>query len=148
MLRGMNTQHLAGQVAQNTQDIKDMKTSTQRQEVVAMVTEIITVQYSNARAYANVVIVAGYAAFFTMLGFARGDIPHDATIWAMLLMTFSATVFVLFEVFKMFWLSWGVRRHIFALDDPLRRPHPPPGPARGHGTGDAHARQDLCWSWC
>ena len=77
--------------------------------------KIVTAQYSNARAYANVVIVAGYAAFFAIWAAARDDIPVLATRWALLLMVFSATVFVLFEVVKMIWVSVIVLRETKAL---------------------------------
>ena len=80
--------------------------------------------YSNARAYNNVVIVAGYAAFFAMWGFLHNDIPRPASLWALLLMMISAIAFVFWEVGKMIWLSWRIKKNAEAMldvDDPVAK---------------------------
>ena len=75
----------------------------------------VTTVYSNARAYNNLLIFAGYAAFFAMWGFLRNDIPRPASHWALLLILASATVFVLWEVAKMAWLGWQMQRNAKAM---------------------------------
>lgn len=112
---------VAGHTNRNTQDIHELIARSQQDEQLENTIKIITANYSNARAYANVVIIAGYAAFFAAWGFLRDDIPHRASLFALLLMMISATVFVLFEVGKMIWVSLSIRRHSQGLhgDDPL-----------------------------
>lgn len=59
--------------------------------------------YEKSKAYTNLVIVAGYAGFFALWQATRGTVGGRHSAWAALLMLFSLTSFVLYEVFKMFW---------------------------------------------
>lgn len=113
---------IAGHTDQNSQDIHELFVRSQQNEQLENTIKIFTAIYSNARAYANVVIIAGYAAFFAAWGFLRNDISHRASLLALLLMMVSATVFVFFEIGKMIWSSLSIRRFSQALyaDDPLR----------------------------
>lgn len=113
----MNMQKLAEEVGKHAQELEELRLERQKQEVVDASIKIVTAVYSNAKAYTNVIIIAGYAAFFAMWGFVRADIPLLASLWALLLMAFSAAVFVLFEIYKMIWSAWSVRRTIFATED-------------------------------
>jgi hypothetical protein len=110
-----NLQRVAQQVEKNTVDIQGMLMRDQARQQLDATIKVVTAQYSNARAYANVVIIAGYAAFFAIWGASRNDIPVQATRWALLLMVFSATVFVLYEVVKMIWISSIILRQSNAL---------------------------------
>lgn len=112
---------VAGHTDRNTQDIDELIASSQQNEQLENTIKIITAVYSSARAYTNVVIIAGYAAFFAAWGFLRNDISHRASLFALLLMMVSATVFVFFEIGKMIWSSLSIRRYSQALygEDPL-----------------------------
>ena len=50
------------------------------------------------------------------------DVPRTASLWALLLMALSASAFVLFEVGKMIWVSWSVRRFWLVTDDDQNYP--------------------------
>ena len=63
--------------------------------------KILSISYDKAIAYNNVVIVAGYATFFAIWGATKPALTHWISITPALLMVSSATVFVLFELFKM-----------------------------------------------
>ncbi len=63
--------------------------------------KIITAAYDKTMAYTNVIVVAGYAAFFGLWTLTRPYLSKTHALWAALLMCISATIFVMFEVFKM-----------------------------------------------
>lgn len=79
--------------------------------------KILTAAYSNAKAYNNIIIIAGYAAFFTMWSFTKSLLTEHATLWAALLMTISATTFVVFEVVKMEITSRSIIRMYTAVSE-------------------------------
>ncbi len=87
----------------------------QSQEMLERVIKIITATYSSARAYTNVVIIAGYAAFFAMWSFSRGMLNDMAEAVAALSMIVSATAFASFETYKMIWVGTLVRRKTKAI---------------------------------
>ena len=101
---------VAGHTDRNTQDIHELIARSQQNEQLEGAIKVFTAIYSSARAYTNVVILAGYAAFFAAWGFLRNDIAHRASLWALFLMMVSAAVFVAFEVGKMIWISTLTRR--------------------------------------
>lgn len=72
-----------------------------KKDVVETLIKVQTAAFTSAVAYTNLVIVGGYAAFFTIWSFMRDRLPETAAIWAALLMTISAILFVSFETYKM-----------------------------------------------
>ncbi len=76
-------------------------TERQKNEMIDTLTKIMTAAYSQAMAYTNVVIIAGYAAAFTIWNFTRAYLPEPTVLWIALLLTISAAVFVAFEIYKM-----------------------------------------------
>lgn len=73
----------------------------QKNELIDTLTKIMTGAYSQAMAYTNVVIIAGYAAAFTIWNFTRTYLPEPTVLWIALLLTISAAVFIAFEIYKM-----------------------------------------------
>lgn len=65
-------------------------------------TKLLTAMHEKGAAYTNLVIAAGYAMFFGLWTIAKPFLSKAATQWAALLMLSSATVFVLFEIYKMY----------------------------------------------
>lgn len=63
--------------------------------------EILTHAYDKSSAYTNIVIIAGYVAFFSLWKETKIFLPSKAALAAVLLMLTSALLFVLYEVFKM-----------------------------------------------
>jgi hypothetical protein len=74
--------------------------SIQKQQIDAM-KEVVAHAYSKATAYSNVIIIAGYVALFSIWSVMRDKLPGKAMFVVALLITLSAALFVLFEVFKM-----------------------------------------------
>lgn len=63
--------------------------------------EILTHAYSKAAAYTNVIIIAGYAAFFTLWNSMDGKLPAKPMFAAAICISLSVIIFILFEVYKM-----------------------------------------------
>lgn len=72
-----------------------------RNERVEVVKELVTHIYGKATAYTNLIIIAGYVAFYTMWGSVKNDLPTTWMLLAGLLITFSLIMFVSFEIYKM-----------------------------------------------
>jgi len=65
-------------------------------------TKLLSAAYDKAIAYTNLIVIAGYAAFFGLWQITRDYLPQSHALWAALLIAISAAVFVLFEVTKMY----------------------------------------------
>jgi len=71
------------------------------EKMIETLVKILSSSYDKSVAYNNVLIVAGYAAFFAIWGATKPALTNWISIASALLMVTSATVFVLFELFKM-----------------------------------------------
>jgi hypothetical protein len=92
------------------------------EKMVETLVKILSSSYDKAIAYNNVVIVAGYATFFALWGATKPALTHWISITSALLMVSSATVFVLFELFKMVQSSRTfLRLQSIASDDNARK---------------------------
>lgn len=79
--------------------------------------------YGAAAVYTNGVIAAGYAVFFGIWAAAREHMLPERMMLAFLLMGFSAAVFVLFEVTKMFFVARFVQKNVQGLDQAKEQGH-------------------------
>lgn len=83
-------------------------TEKQKQEQVAIdkmlenITKINAGVYDKAIAYNNAVLITGYASFFAIWTIAKPILNSWIAITSILLMIFSVTIFVLFEIYKMY----------------------------------------------
>lgn len=92
------------------------------EKMVETLVKILSSSYDKAIAYNNVVIVAGYATFFAMWGATKPVLTHWTSIASALLMVSSATVFVLFELFKMIQTSQTfMQLQSIATDENVRK---------------------------
>src|SRR5688572_20847673 len=71
------------------------------EKIIETQIKIITASYDKAAAYTNLIVVAGYAAFFGLWTLTKPYLPRELALWAALLMLLSAATFVVFEVYKM-----------------------------------------------
>ncbi len=62
---------VAGHTDRNSQDIHEIVARSHQSEQLEATIKVFTAIYSSAHAYTNVVILAGYAAFFAAWGFLR-----------------------------------------------------------------------------
>ena len=97
---------LAGQINQ----LHHHQAKELQKQQIAILKEILTHAYSKATAYANVVIIAGYAAFFTLWSSMKDKLPDTAMFTTAILMSLSVILFILFEVYKMIASSFYFRR--------------------------------------
>ena len=74
--------------------------TVQKQQIEAL-KEIISHTYSKSISYSNVIIIAGYVAFFSIWNFVKDKLSDTAMLYVALLGSLSAILFVLFEVYKM-----------------------------------------------
>ena len=65
---------------------------------------------AEAASYTNLILIGGYAAFFTMWSSVKEDLSRGYMLWAALLMTVSVSLFLLFEVLKMVELAGRLQR--------------------------------------
>lgn len=72
----------------------------EEKQVKALI-EATTKTFDRATAYANVILVAGYAGAFTIWSFTRQQLPAKAGIAIALALLISLATFVIFEVVKM-----------------------------------------------
>lgn len=92
------------------------------EKMVETLVKILSSSYDKAIAYNNVVIVAGYASFFAIWAATKPALSGWVAISAALLMVTSATIFVLFELFKMIHSSRSLMRlQDIAKDDNARK---------------------------
>jgi len=84
------------------------------EKIVETQIKIITAAYDKSTAYTNFVIVAGYATFFGLWTITKAYMSHGQVLWAALLMGFSASSFVLFEVYKMAFVSHAFSKQYLA----------------------------------
>ena len=109
---------IAEKVAEHDATIQRLTEQRQYDQQLDAMLKVLTTLYSNARSYNNLLIIAGYAVFFAIWGFLRDDISRSASHLALLLMLVSAVVFVLWEVAKMSWTDWRMKRKINAVLPP------------------------------
>lgn len=80
--------------------------------------ELLSSAYSQAQAYTNVILGAGYAGFFAAWGFTRDQLTPTQVLWSALLVTLSLLSFVLFEVYKSFYTSQALLGLSRTVQDP------------------------------
>jgi hypothetical protein len=83
--------------------------------------EILTHSYDKSTTYANLIIIAGYVAFFSLWKEVKEFLPVKAALASALLMAISALLFVLYEIFKMIYGSIYFRnigKEIEEIKDP------------------------------
>ena len=83
-----------------------------------MLLKITSHQYDATVKYTNLVIVAGYASFFTIWNGTRAEgfssIPH---LLSATLMGVSVTFFVFFEVYKMQWMTAVIDKNLQCINE-------------------------------
>jgi len=80
---------------------------------IELVQKILTTTYDKSAAYTNLVTIAGYVAFFTIWSNTKDYISEISALLAALLISVSATTFVLWEVYKM--ISSSNQMRVIAL---------------------------------
>lgn len=92
---------IAEQQQKTAQEAHRRQQEAAAEKMIETLVKILSSSYDKAIAYTNVVIVAGYAAFFAIWGGTKPVLTEWLAITSALLMVVSAAVFVFFELFKM-----------------------------------------------
>jgi hypothetical protein len=89
------------------------------EKIIETQIKILTVSYDKGMAYVNVIVIAGYAAFFGLWTLTKAHLAKDAAIWAALLMLISAATFVFFQVYQMVFIAQSLHSKYKNLDEKL-----------------------------
>lgn len=73
--------------------------------------EFVFTTLENAERYFKTIQLAGYAAFFAIWAFTKQWLDAHLAVWAALLMTLSATIFVIWEVARASFLTVALKTH-------------------------------------
>ena len=79
--------------------------------------ELLSAAFSQARAYTNLILGAGYGGFFAVWAFMRGQLTAPQVLWSALLVTLSLISFVAFEVYSSFYNSRALLNLARAVED-------------------------------
>lgn len=82
--------------------------------------ELLADTFSQARAYTNVLLAAGYAGFFGIWAFVRSYLTPGEVLWSALLAMVSLAMFVAWEVFGMYMRSRTLIAIAKAVAEPER----------------------------
>ena len=80
--------------------------------------ELLSSSYSKAGAYTNMVLGLGYAGFFGLWALTKEYLTNGQVLWSALLIAISLFTFILFEVYKSFYLSQSLLGLQKAVSDP------------------------------
>lgn len=92
-------------IEESAQKIAEIEEDRRYEKEKATRLEAIELVYNKTQAYTNFVIVAGYAAVFTVWAKTQQNLSPSQNIWIGLLLLLSVSSFVLFEVIKTTWSS-------------------------------------------
>lgn len=90
------------------------------EKIIETQIKIITASYDKAAAFNNVIIIAGYAAFFGLWTFTKAYISKDQALWAALFMCISMATFVFFQVYQMTLTAQNLHKKYLSLDERLK----------------------------
>lgn len=89
-------------------------------ELIEAQKEILASTFSQAQAYTNLIIAAGYAGFFGIWSFVKDDLTRGTMFWSALLISLSLAAFIAFEIYGMYYRSVTLIGIANALDDAER----------------------------
>jgi hypothetical protein len=83
-----------------------------------MLLKSLAVSYESASGYAKLILLVGYGGFFALWASTKPALTERSIALAGLLMLFSVTVFVLFEIYKMLHGQLSLKRNQAIFEDP------------------------------
>ena len=82
--------------------------------------ELIAHAFSQAHAYTNLVLSAGYAGFFAIWSFLTPELTKAEVFWSALLVSISLSVFILWEVYQSYYRSRSMLSLAKTVEHPSR----------------------------
>jgi hypothetical protein len=92
-------------------DARKEKQQEEERRQLELQRKFIEFSIKDADQYLRAIQLGGYAAFFAIWGFTRVKLPSSVEILSALLMTISAVIFVVWEIFKSLLLSLSLKQH-------------------------------------
>jgi len=89
--------------------------------LIEATTKFISVEYEKAMAYTNLIILAGYGAYFGLWQVTKGNITKRQAMWSALLMLASLVVFVIFQLWSLYFRSRSLLERVRIMHDPENR---------------------------
>ncbi|MDI1273750.1 hypothetical protein [Polaromonas sp.] len=80
--------------------------------------ELISHAYGQARAYTNLILVAGYAGFFAIWSFLKPELTKPEIFWSAILVSVSLAAFVFWEVYQGYFQSRQLLGLVKAVKNP------------------------------
>jgi hypothetical protein len=97
--------------SQSAHDAKLRKLQEQDIQQLTLHRSFVESCFEKANQYLKIIQIAGYATFFGLWSFTRSWLPTHIEILTVLLLTFSAFIFIGWEIFKATFLSIAIRKH-------------------------------------
>lgn len=76
-----------------------------KKETIEILIKVMSASYDKAAAYTNLILIGGYATFFTVWGKMYGELPSFNMKLSALFMSTSVLFFICWEIYKMFFNS-------------------------------------------
>lgn len=118
-------------------------TKQDRQRIADQIAEaqqnLISISYDKAATYTAVIIFGGYAGFFAIWQLSKEYLSKQQTLGSALLILVSMLSFVLFEVYKMIFVTRSILTHAKTIENPSVRDDPQKLLAALQAMGKAHA---------
>jgi hypothetical protein len=85
---------------------EEAKIKSELDAMVERQERLASMLYDRANTYNSIVMVIGYASFFSLWALTRNDISKCQALWAAVLISVSLIGLVIFETYKMIFTSW------------------------------------------
>jgi len=90
-------------------DLRRFQFNVEYEKQVQTALEIMTRLQASNTSYTNLILAAGYAAFFTFWSSLKSDMPIKLYAISGLLIVLSLLLFIVWEIVKMIWLTIALR---------------------------------------
>lgn len=111
-----NVENYLNELAKHVNDLRKFQITIDYERQLQAAHEFISKLHSQSVSYTNLILVAGYAAFFTFWSQLHDDLPPLIFNLVGLLIIASLLCFISWEVTKMIWGNLSIRRVQAELD--------------------------------
>jgi len=122
------------------QQVAKREHERQASELADTQIKLLTAVFDKSTAYTNLMIIAGYAGFFSLWQITKDYLSKPQVLWSALLVFISLISFVLFEVTKMIVIQQDISSKAKALQLPEVRQNPQVLVKRLEEIGNTHER--------
>lgn len=133
------------ELGKHVNDLRQFQMHVEYDKQIESAQQLAEKLQSNAASYTNLIIVGGYAAFFTFWATLRGEMPSWLFATAGFLITSSLLIFISWEIGKMVWTSV----HLNRIQQQLTSEAPSPDVLKKFQSESASfgRRMHRLWPW-